>query len=69
MSSATAEKIITLDITPPFQASVEALETLRVQAVGKPFDHHGQKGTIMSARISGGRLLAEVKFPGKLILG
>jgi hypothetical protein len=65
----SSEKILTVDITPSFRTTAEVLETLRVQAVGKDFDHHGQKGKILSARISDGRLLAEVKFPGRLILG
>jgi hypothetical protein len=63
------EKILTVDITPPFHATVEALETLKAQAIGRDLDHQGQKGKILSARIANGRLLAEVKFSGNLILG
>jgi hypothetical protein len=33
MSSATAEKIITVDITPSFQTAESVLETLKAQAV------------------------------------
>lgn len=61
--------IKTVDITPPFAADPATLQQICESSIGKEIAHNGVKGTVISARISGSRILAEIKIPGRLLLG